>query len=207
MFILVQSNDYENYSSLIDSYFKLRKKVFYETLNWNVPIKEEHERDHYDDLNPVYLLWCDKWHRNLYGGMRLMPTTGPTLLYDTFRSTFPDAANLISPFIWEGTRMCINEELVRSEYPDLSAGRAFSLLFLALCETALAHGIESLVCNYEPHMKRVYQRAGVSVDELGRASHYGKYPVCCGLFEVSENVLASMRTKLKINSSLLTENA
>ncbi len=46
-----------------------------------------------------------KTRTRLYGGMRLMLTTGPTLLYDVFRATFPQAANLVAPGIWEGTRI------------------------------------------------------------------------------------------------------
>ena len=51
-------------------------------------------------------------------------------------------------------------------------------------------------------MKRIYLRSGVAVNELGRANNYGKYPVCCGLFEVSKLTLASMRNKQNINYAL-----
>lgn len=39
-----------------------------------------------------------------------------------------------------------------------------------LCEVALDHGIETLVSNYEPHLKRLYERAGAELEELGRAT-------------------------------------
>ena len=133
-----------------------------------------------------------------------MPTTGPTLLYDVFRATFPQAANLVAPGIWEGTRMCIDEEAIADDFPEVDAGRAFSMLLLALCECALDHGIHTMISNYEPHLKRVYKRAGAEVEELGRADGYGKYPVCCGAFEVSEHVLTRMRASLGIDTPLYT---
>ena len=125
--------------------------------------------------------------------MRLMPTTGPTLLFDVFHKTMPDAAHLSAPGIWEGTRMCLDEGAISADMPDLDMGKAFSMLLVALCECAMAHGIHTMLSNYEPHLKRVYLRAGAIVSELGRADGYGKRPVCCGAFEVSPAVLARMR--------------
>lgn len=202
MFIVVQGDNSKNYKCLINQYYELRKKIFYDELAWKVNIQGAYERDMYDDLDPVYLLWCNENYTQLYGGMRLMPTTGPTLLYDTFRATFPDSASLIAPGIWEGTRMCININALQAETAGMKAADAFSLFLLALCEVAIYHGISSLICNYEPPMKRIYLRSGVVVNELGRANNYGKYPVCCGLFEVSKLTLASMRNKQNVNYAL-----
>jgi len=204
MFVIIQAHEYQKYAFILDQMFRLRKKVFADTLGWNVPVIGPFERDSYDSLCPAYLVWCDETRTRLYGGMRLMPTTGPTLLYDVFRATFPQAANLIAPGIWEGTRMCIDEEAIADDFPDVDAGRAFSMLLLALCECALDHGIHTMISNYEPHLKRVYRRAGAEVDELGRADGYGKYPVCCGAFEVSEHVLDRMRASLGIDTPLYT---
>jgi len=182
--------------------FRTRKAVFSDTLGWDVSIKGDYERDEYDQLEPVYLVWCNEGRNRLYGSMRLLPTTGPTLLYDVFRETFPNATNLIAPGIWEGTRMCIDEKAIALDMPEMSSGRAFSLLFAALCECALEHGIHTMISNYEPHMKLIYKRAGAEVQELGRADGYGKYPVCCGAFEVSKRVLVAMRAKLGISREL-----
>jgi acyl homoserine lactone synthase len=204
MFVIIQAHEYQKYAFILDQMFRLRKKVFADILGWNVPVIGPFERDSYDSLCPAYLVWCNETRTRLYGGMRLMPTTGPTLLYDVFRATFPQAANLVAPGIWEGTRMCIDEEAIADDFPDVDAGRAFSMLLLALCECALDHGIHTMISNYEPHLKRVYKRAGAEVDELGRADGYGKYPVCCGAFEVSERVLDRMRASLGIDTPLYT---
>lgn len=202
MFTILQAHEYHRYPILIEQIFILRKKVFSDRLNWDVNVSHGKERDRYDDLKPAYLIWCDGNYEKLYGVIRLMPTTGPTLLYDVFRSTFPDITCLQAPGIWEGTRMCTDEELLRVDMPMLDPARGFSLMLLALCEVAIEHGIHWMVSNYEPQMKRIYKRAGVNVQELGRADEFGKYPVCCGQFEVSEKVLRSMRGKLNITDPL-----
>lgn len=202
MFLTVQANEYHKYPTLLQQMFKLRKKVFADQLNWDVPVEGDYEKDSYDALNPVYLMWCNDEKTRLYGVVRLMPTTGPTLLYDVFRKTFPDVISFEAPGIWEGTRMCIDQELLSKDHPEIEPGYAFSLLLLALCEVAIKHGIHTMVSNYEPQMKRVYRRAGIDVNELGRSADYGKYPVCCSTFEVSKQVLATMRSKLGVNAPL-----
>jgi N-acyl-L-homoserine lactone synthetase len=202
MFITVESHEYAKNAWLMDQMFRLRKKVFHDQLAWEVPVNGEYERDFYDDRRPVYLMWCDDSRQKLYGSLRLMPTTGPTLLHDVFRKTFPANVDLTAPGIWEGTRMCVDEEAIKAEFPDIDAGRAFCLLLLALCECALAHGIHTMISNYEPHLKRIYKRAGAEVDELGRSDGYGKYPVCCGAFDVSNHVLIKMRAALKVDLPL-----
>ncbi|ELT46702.1 MULTISPECIES: acyl-homoserine-lactone synthase [Hyphomicrobiales] len=199
MYILVQAHEYQKHRDLLDQSFRLRKKVFADKLGWEVSVSGLRERDRYDDLHPAYLLWCDEEKRRLFGSVRLMPTTGPTLLYDVFRDTFPDACDLVAPGIWEGTRMCIDEDAIA---PEIRPDRAFCLLLLALCEVALDSGIHTMISNYEPHMKRVYQKAGAELDELGRSDGYGRLPVCCGAFEVSNRVLAEMREKLNVAERL-----
>lgn len=207
MFVTIQSHELSRHAFLLDQMFRLRKKVFADQLAWDVQVSGEYERDDYDNLRPVYLIWCDDHGAKLYGAVRLMPTTGPTLLYDVFRRTFPDDINLEAPGIWEGTRMCVDEAAVAADFPQMDPARAFCMLLLALCECALAHGIHTMISNYEPHLKRVYKRAGAEVDELGRSHGYGKHPVCCGAFEVSTTVLERMRAALQIDMPLYSKGA
>jgi len=93
MYVLVQAHEYHKHRDLLDQSFRLRKKVFADQLGWDVSVSGLRERDRYDDLHPAYLLWCDEEKKRLFGSVRLMPTTGPTLLYDVFRGTFPDACD------------------------------------------------------------------------------------------------------------------
>jgi acyl homoserine lactone synthase len=203
VYLLVQPYQYARYAELLEQSFRLRKRVFHDHLGWQVNVNHELERDVYDDLGAVYLMWCDKEARCLYGTLRLMPTTGPTLLHDVFGRTFPET-DLVAPSIWEGTRMCLDIELLRQIEPALSPSRAFGLLLLALCECSIAHGIETLVSNYEPQMGRVYRRAGLMVEEIGRAEGYGRFPVCCGIFDVCEETHQRMRIALRVTRPLYT---
>jgi len=202
MFITLQAHQYDQYSHLLDQMFRLRKRVFHDELQWDVPVRGNIERDSYDDLSPVYLMWVSDDAQTLYGAMRLMPTTGPTLLYDVFRRTFPDAAGLIGPGIWEATRTCIDAPRVARDFPGTDQARGFGLLCLAAAECSIQHGIHTVLSNYEPQMKRIYMRSGARIQELGRADGFGVRPVCCGAFEISDTFLASMRLAMGIDKPL-----
>lgn len=198
MFITIQAHEYTKFPSLMDQMFKLRKRVFADDLGWDVPVIGEYERDIYDDQNPVYLMWCDNTCSKLYAVVRLMPTTGPTLLYDVFRKTFPDVISFQAPGIWEATRMCIDAEKVTEDFPELAIGQASAQMFIACYEVGLAHGIHTMLSNYEPQMKRIYNRSGAAFNEIGRSDGYGKHPVCCGQFDINSEVLTQMRMKMGI---------
>lgn len=204
MFFTIQSDSCTQHCELLDQMFQLRKRVFSDQLGWDVKVSGDRETDHYDALNPAYLVWSDPTHSKLYASIRLMPTTGPTLLYDVFRQTFPDEANLSAPGIWEGTRACVDAEAVSEDFPELSASRVFSMLVLAATECAFAHGIHTIISNYEPQVQRIYRRAGAELAEQGRADGYGRYPVCCGTLAVTTASIAHMRVKLGLSFPLYT---
>ncbi|MEE9315395.1 MAG: acyl-homoserine-lactone synthase [Rhizobiaceae bacterium] len=204
MFLILEDSKKHGNRALVERMFNLRAEVFHDKLGWDVEVGKHGEVDVYDDANPAYLMWCNAEQTTLYGCLRLLPTTGPTLLYDVFRETFPNNVSLTAPGIWEGTRLCIDEVAIARDIPDLDAKQAFCLMLLALCETALKFNIHTLISNYEPATKRLYNMAGAPLTELGRADGFGKRPVCAGSFEVSEKVLSNMRTRLGIVGSLFT---
>jgi acyl homoserine lactone synthase len=202
MFMTIERWQFKDNSRLIEQMYRLRAAVFKEQLDWAVAVEDGMEHDSYDRENPTYLIWCDRQRKQLYGSLRMMPTTGPTLLYDVFRETFPANTDLVAPGIWEGTRLCVDEEAIARDYPGMTPSRAFCIMLLALCETALANGIQTMISNYEPPMLRLYRLAGARIEILGNADTYGKRPVCAGAFEVTRSVLAQMRRKIGIPCSL-----
>lgn len=193
MFITIERPQRDQYASLLDQMYRLRKTVFHDQLQWEVPVSGPYERDRYDDLDAAYLVWCSADGETLYGSARLMPTTGPTLLYDVFFDTLPHAAPLQAPGIWEVTRLCLHEDNIARDHSAIDGGRAIGLMCLALAECAVSHCIHTLICNYEPHMARIYRRTGCPVQELGRADGYGRRPVCCGAFYMSSDTVMTMR--------------
>ncbi len=200
MFIILQAQDYHRHTQLMDGMFKLRKKVFADQLQWSVETNGNWERDAYDNLSPVYIIWVKS--RKVLGAIRLLPTTGPTLLHDVFVNTFPNTASLSAPGIWEATRCCVDIDVVKFHHPEMSHTHAFGMMCLAAAELSLRHGIDTLVSNYEPQMRRIYEQIGAEISELGLAHGFGRRPVCCGFFAISPALIGQMREALGVHSPL-----
>lgn len=206
MIVFVEQHQYAVRANLLSQTFTTRKKVFVDKLGWDIPVTNGQEVDQYDQLGAAYVILTDPNARTAYASLRLLPTTGPTLLNDVFSQTIPDSANLSAPGIYECTRFCVDEEAdaKRGYHRHIPAA---SLLLLGLCEIGLEKGIRTIAANFDPIMRRVYHRAGCEVEILGAADLYGKRPVACGTFEVSERILMQMRAKLGIDTAVYEPSA
>lgn len=193
MIVVVEQINARVHANLLDQMFRLRARIFGERLKWDVEIKDGKERDKYDDIGPVYILHTDEEAKTVIGGLRLLPTTGPTVLADFFSDTMPDAAFLSAPTIWECTRFCVDETIAGRRHRDrlIASGR----LIAGLGEVAIKSGIESILGNFDSTMLRLYRRIGCEVEVLGCTHRYG-YPVYLGLFPVSEPILRQIESRL-----------
>src|SRR5580704_10498661 len=114
MIVVIEPHNASRYSNLLDEMFRLRARVFRDRLRWDVQVADGKERDKYDDEGPVYLIYADEESLKVKGSLRLLPTTGPTVLADIFSDTLPDAVHLSAPTIWECTRFCLAETVLAS---------------------------------------------------------------------------------------------
>jgi acyl homoserine lactone synthase len=73
-----------DHSRLAQSMFRDRAKQFSERLGWEVSVDDAgEERDQYDALNPLYVIW--QRPDGLHGGsMRFLPTTGRCMTHEHF---------------------------------------------------------------------------------------------------------------------------
>ena len=115
MILVIEPHNASEHSNLIDEMFRLRARVFHDHLRWDVQVADGKERDKYDDEGPVYLIHTDDEKQKVKGSLRLLPTTGPTVLADFFSDTLPSAAHLSAPSIWECTRFCLDDTMISSD--------------------------------------------------------------------------------------------
>ena len=86
-----------------------RADQFKTRLGWDVSLEENgYERDQYDPLNPLYVIY-QKPDGTHGGSMRLLPSTGRTMVNEHF-SDILEGGEVRSPFIWECTRFCLARE-------------------------------------------------------------------------------------------------
>jgi acyl homoserine lactone synthase len=198
MIVVIEPYNAWQHLALMDQMFALRARVFRDRLKWDVKVEDGRERDKYDDEGPVYIIYADDAGQRVKGSLRLLPTTGPTVLGDIFADTLPDAIGLSAPTIWECTRFCVEESASPRRHRDelISSG----ILIAALGEVAVKAGIEAILGNFDSTMLRLYRRIGCEVEVLGSTHRYGE-PVYLGLFPVSETILGKVKGRLKTERS------
>jgi acyl homoserine lactone synthase len=201
MIVVIEPHNASDHTDLIDEMFRLRARVFHDHLRWDVRVTDGKERDKYDDEGPVYLIHADDEKQKVKGSLRLLPTTGPTVLADFFSDTLPSAAHLSAPFIWECTRFCLDDTILSSRHRDEHFFNS-AVLIAALGDVAIKAGIESILGNFDSAMLRLYRRIGCDVDVLGSTERYGQ-SIYLGLFSISDTILHKVRRRLEKAQSVM----
>ncbi|WP_342747227.1 acyl-homoserine-lactone synthase [Oceaniglobus roseus] len=181
--------DLHTYPNLRDSMFADRARQFRDRLRWEVPVDAAgFERDQYDPLDPLYILWerSDGRHG---GSMRCLPTTGRTMLADHFAHLATPPSD---PGIWECTRFCLS--------PGAPAHVSAAILLGAL-EFGLHHGLSHLVGVFDARMLRVYGRIGWSPAVQGQEGE-GRHAICAGLWSVTPAVRPVLLRRAGVSGEL-----
>ncbi len=192
MIITLSQDDRIEYPALFDQMFKSRAAVFHDRMGWDVAVKDGHEIDRYDEeADPIYLLAVDE-HQQVRGSLRLLATTGPTMLQSELKHFFDDDVDVAAPTIWECTRFCVPPVLGRTTQ---DVGIVSTELLIGLCELCLASGIEFVVGVYDTPMTRIYARIGWCPEVLARARpEIGN--ISAGIWEATPAALSTMRQHL-----------
>ncbi|MEO0486196.1 MAG: acyl-homoserine-lactone synthase [Pseudomonadota bacterium] len=148
---------------------------FKDRLGWDVTVDDAgQEHDAYDALNPLYVIWeCPDGSHG--GSMRLLPTTGQTMVNDYFLH-LTDGVRITSPQIWECTRFCLA--------PDAAPTTAAALM-LAGGEILQGFGLMSYVGVFDARMVRIYSRIGSSPEVLG-SQGLGREKISVGLWQFTQ---------------------
>ncbi|ABV94584.1 autoinducer synthetase [Dinoroseobacter shibae DFL 12 = DSM 16493] len=190
MIRFVYADQLDTYPRLRDSMFRDRAEQFKTRLQWDVTVDADgFERDAYDAENPIYVIYelPDGTHG---GSMRILPTTGPTMINDHFLH-LTDGVAIQSPFIWECTRFCLSPK---------ADGRVAGALMLAGAEFGLSSGLSHSVGVFDARMTLVYRRLGWIPEILGQEGE-GRSAVAVGLWSMD----ADLRERLSARSGISRE--
>lgn len=177
----IYADQLDKFPLLRDTMFRDRADQFRTRLNWEVSVNEAgEERDEYDDLNPLYVIWEDETGRH-GGSMRFLPTSGRTMLNDHFVQLLQHRP-LKNPLIWECTRYC----LARGAAPKVSAA-----LMLGGAEVGLGYNLSFSVGVFDARMVRIYRRLGWSPMVLGTEGE-GREAISAGLWSFSEQTVSHL---------------
>src|SRR5918996_2904987 len=192
MIHFVYGDQLTNFPVLAESMFKDRAEQFKTRLGWDVTVNEYGwERDEYDALNPLYIVWEDAAGRHA-GSMRTLPTVGRTMTNDHFRHLTGGVA-ITSPLIWECTRFCLA--------PGASSRVAAGLLLAGL-ELGLRFGLDQALGVFDARMPRIYGRLGHSPSIIG-SSGEGPDAISVGLWDITEEAQAEISRRSGIPLGLV----
>ena len=145
-------------ADLASQMFRDRAAQFRDRMSWDVTVDDlGWETDEYDSLDPVYIVVHDAEGGHA-GSMRLLPTTGRTMLAEVFPHLL-DHEPARDAGIWECTRFCLS--------PSAGAGVA-QMMLLAAFEAGSGHGVRQAYGVFDTPMIRVYRRLGWTPEVLGR---------------------------------------
>ena len=183
----VYANDLHTFPKLARTMFEDRADQFKTRLGWEVSVNAQgHERDEYDDLNPLYVIWeeADGSHG---GSMRFLPTTGRTMVNEHFADIL--SGPITSPFIWECTRFCLSR----------GAGRHIAAaLTLAGGEIMRNFNVDHFVGVFDPRMTRIYRMIGVTPEVLG-STGTGREEISVGLWHYQGEAAAQVTARAGVS--------
>ena len=187
----IYADQLHTHPKLAASMFRDRADQFKTRLNWDVNVDAQRfERDEYDEINPLYVIWenADGTHG---GSMRFLPTTGRVMGNDHFPHFLGDRV-ITSTVIWECTRFC----LARGASPKAAAA-----LMLAGGEIMEGFGIEHFVGVFDARMVRIYSMIGSSPDVLG-SQGTGRDQISVGLWHFAAEAKDKVAAKAGLSPEI-----
>lgn len=167
--------------------YKLRYEVFAKKLGWDVETVNEMEMDHYDDLPSVAYVLAKAPDGQVDACWRILPTTGPYMLRDTFPELLHGQQAPEADDCWELSRFAV------ATSPSSTANGTFGPLSKALmvesARFATARGINRYVTVTTPIMERMLKHQGLHIHRIGPAIKIGIAAAVACVIEVDEITL------------------
>jgi acyl homoserine lactone synthase len=191
MMQLITADYYGQFVNDLSEMYRLRHRVFKERLNWDVQTSGDMEVDEFDALHPIYLIQRASDNR-IQGCVRLLPSTGPTMLRDVFPILLDGAPAPTSAMIWESSRFALD---LHPDTPKSSHGLATATfeLFAGMIEFGLSRQLTEIVTVTDARMERILRRAGWPLRRIGRPHALDNTLAVAGYLESSIESLARVR--------------
>lgn len=186
----VYAADLHTHPKLARTMFRDRADQFKTRLGWDVSVDYSGaERDEYDNLNPLYVIW-EEPDGSHGGSMRFLPTTGRTMVNEHFSDLM--SGPITSPLIWECTRFCLTRG---------AGGHVAAALMLGGGEVMQNFGVEHFVGVFDARMVRIYRMIGASPEVLGSTGS-GRDQISVGLWHFDDQDAAQVAERAGVSQHL-----
>ena len=178
---------------------RLRYRVFYERLGWDVPVEGDQERDEFDTLPGTSYLMYRGADGRVRGCARLLATTGPNMLRDVFPELLCGTEAPCAPRIWESTRFAVDDE----EGFAGGTSRATYELLAGMTEVGIAYGVTEVISVCDVRVERILKQTGLPVERIGRPRRVGNTIAVAGFFRPHDRVLGTLQERGRFPGSVL----
>jgi acyl homoserine lactone synthase len=202
MMQLLTPEYYGAFALEITEMHRLRYRVFKERLDWEVQFSGDMEIDEYDALRPAYLIQKAIDNR-VQGCVRLLPSTGPYMLRDTFTSLLHGAPAPATPDVWESSRFAL--DIHGGPKGPRGLATATYELFAGMIEFGLSRQLTAIVTVTDARMERILQRAEWPLRRIGQPRALGSTLAVAGFLDVSIDSLARVRAAGDLTGPVLWE--
>ena len=158
MLITINKHNQHLYQREMVKMYQLRKKVFIDTLGWELDPQNGMEIDQFDTEDAHYIIDLLPTGE-VSACVRLLPTQKPYLLKDVFPFLVEDGEVACSEHIWEATRFCADPESTTKEMT--------SILLAAMHELAFHLNISHYVSVIDIRVERIIKLSGWLPKRLG----------------------------------------
>ncbi|WP_407181581.1 acyl-homoserine-lactone synthase [Bradyrhizobium sp. STM 3562] len=152
-------------------------------------------------LGPTYLMLISE-AGTAVGSVRLLPTTGPTMLADIFPVLLGGTSPPRDERVLESSRFCVDTKLV-SDTTVSSLNRATLVLFAAMIEAARGACADSIVTVTDTRMERILRRAGWPLRRIDAPRQVGCTAAVAGYLDTSEYTLHRMYKQAELHGPVL----
>lgn len=174
----------------LEAMFRLRYEVFHEKLGWAVNVIDGMERDHFDDLKETTYIMGMGDTQNVDACWRLLPTTGPYMLKDTFPELLHGQAAPEANDVWELSRFAVATS--RTATDNAAFGPISMALMKESARFAMERGISRYVTVTTPPMERMLRQQGLHVHRMGPSLRIGVAVAVALVIEVDHQTLQAV---------------
>lgn len=180
----ISSNNFN--PDLMDSFYRLRKRVFIDRLKWDIPTDGIREIDQFDHEDAHYLLLKGQ-NNEVFGGARLTDYKKPNLTKDIF-------PHLIEKPLDAGKKILeVSRFAVEACEETIKVIRKATLdLFIEIHKTALKKSIDQIIITCEVRLERLLRMVGWPLTRLGSPVEMDGTYVIVGVLPVHQEFIASI---------------
>lgn len=207
MISLITPDRYREFPETLASMYRLRHHIFRERMDWDVPFVPDSqgrfmEMDQYDTLRPHYLVAQDA-SGEVVGSLRMLPTTGPYMVRNTFPALLGDHEPLISERAWEASRIAVDTSAAVVRANRRATSKLFGQLVAATVEFGMAHNLLGVAFVVDLRVERLLKRCGLEVQRYGPPQPVGSGPAIAGIMTPDATQLARVRATCGIAEPVL----